>query len=137
MLFRSSVGKSAIEKGSVLLLDDEDSILVPTATYFRSLGFNVDTARETEEAEALIEHRTYDLAVLDLRVGPVGGAAGLDVLREMRRRQSATSVIVLSAYISPEVEAEAWALGANGVLCKPQPLPDLARFAFRLMEGER
>src|SRR5215467_3859445 len=105
--------------------DDEDSILVPTATYFRSLGFNVDTARETEEAEALIEHRTYDLAVLDLRVGPVGGAAGLEVLREMRRRQSATSVIVLSAYISPEVEAEAWALGANGVLCKPQPLPDL------------
>jgi DNA-binding response OmpR family regulator len=132
-----SVGKSAIEKGSVLLLDDEDSILVPTATYFRSLGFNVDTARETEEAEALIEHRTYDLAVLDLRVGPVGGAAGLEVLREMRRRQSATSVIVLSAYISPEVEAEAWALGADGVLCKPQPLPDLARFAFRLMEGER
>ena len=130
-----SVRKSAIEKGSVLLLDDEDSILVPTATYFRSLGFNVDTARETEEAEALIEHRTYDLAVLDLRVGPVGGAAGLDVLREMRRRHSATSVIVLSAYISPEVEAEAWALGANGVLCKPQPLPDLARFAFRLMEG--
>jgi DNA-binding response OmpR family regulator len=132
-----SVGKPAIEKGSVLLLDDEDSILVPTATYFRSLGFNVDTARETEEAEALIEHRTYDLAVLDLRVGPVGGAAGLEVLREMRRRQSATSVIVLSAYISPEVEAEAWALGADGVLCKPQPLPDLARFAFRLMEGER
>jgi DNA-binding response OmpR family regulator len=132
-----SVRKSEIEKGSVLLLDDEDSILVPTATYFRSLGFNVDTARETEEAEALIEHRTYDLAVLDLRVGPVGGAAGLEVLREMRRRQSATSVIVLSAYISPEVEAEAWALGADGVLCKPQPLPDLARFAFRLMEGER
>jgi DNA-binding response OmpR family regulator len=130
-----SVRKSEIEKGSVLLLDDEDSILVPTATYFRSLGFNVDTARETEEAEALIEHRTYDLAVLDLRVGPVGGAAGLEVLREMRRRQSATSVIVLSAYISPEVEAEAWALGANGVLCKPQPLPDLARLAFRLMEG--
>jgi two-component system, OmpR family, response regulator len=132
-----SMHKSAIGKGSVLLLDDEDSILVPTATYFRSLGFNVDTARETEEAEALIEHRTYDLAVLDLRVGPVGGAAGLAVLREVRRRQSATSVIVLSAYISPEVEAEAWSLGADGVLCKPQPLPDLARFAFRLMEGER
>jgi DNA-binding response OmpR family regulator len=120
-----------------LLLDDEDSILVPTATYFRSLGFTVDTARETEEAEALIEHRSYDLAVLDLRVGPVGGAAGLDVLREVRRRHSAASVIVLSAYISPEVEAQAWALGADGVLCKPQSLPDLARLAFTLMESER
>src|SRR5262245_38407066 len=121
----------------MLLLDDEDSILVPTATYFRSLGFDVDTARETEEAEALIEHRRYDLAVLDLRVGPVGGAAGLEVLREVRRRHEDTSVIVLSAFISPEVEAQAWALGADGVLCKPQSLPDLARFAFTLIGSER
>jgi len=129
--------KPGVAKGSVLLLDDEDSILVPTATYFRSLGFSVDTARESEEAEALIEHRSYDLAVLDLRVGPVGGTAGLEVLREVRRRHKATSVIVLSAYISPEVEAEAWALGANGVLCKPQSLPDLARFALTLIGSER
>ena len=73
-------------RGHVLLLDDEESILVPTAAYFRSLGFVVDTAREAEEADALVQHRRYDLAVLDLRVGPVGGTAGLDVLREVRRR---------------------------------------------------
>lgn len=124
-------------KRYVLLLDDEESILVPTATYFRNLGFAVDTAREAEEADALVQHRRYDLAILDLRVGPVGGAAGLDVLREVRRRHQTTSVIVLSAYISPEVEAAAWALGANGVLCKPQSLPDLARFAVALIESER
>jgi DNA-binding response OmpR family regulator len=124
-------------KRYVLLLDDEDSILVPTATYFRNLGFAVDTAREAEEADALVQHRRYDLAILDLRVGPVGGTAGLDVLREVRRRHQSTSVIVLSAYISPEVEAEAWALGANAVLCKPQSLPDLARFAVALIGSER
>jgi DNA-binding response OmpR family regulator len=122
---------------SVLLLDDEESILVPTARYFRNLGYSVDTAREAEEAEALVQHRCYDLAVLDLRVGPIGGTAGLDVLREVRRRHLTTRVIVLSAYISPEVEAEAWALGANGVLCKPQPLPALACLASALMRVGR
>jgi hypothetical protein len=35
-------------------------------------------------------------------------------------------VTVLSAYISYEVELEAWALGADSVLCKPQPLPGCA-----------
>lgn len=117
----------------VLLLDDEESILLPTATYFRSRGCEVDTAREPEEAEALVHHRSYDLAILDLRVAAVGGAAGLEVLREIRRHDETTHVIVLSAYISSEVEEEAWALGASSVLCKPQPLPGLAELAFSLM----
>ena len=117
----------------VLLLDDEESILLPTAAYFRSRGCEVDTAREPEEAEALVQHRGYDLAILDLRVGAVGGAAGLEVLRELRRQDDTTHVIVLSAYISSEVEEEAWALGASSVLCKPQPLPGLADLAFSLM----
>jgi DNA-binding response OmpR family regulator len=121
----------------VLLLDDEDSILQPTATYFRRHGCEVDTAREPEEAEALIQHRSYDLAILDLRVNAVGGAAGLEVLRELRRHDEATSVIVLSAYISSEVESEAWALGADSVVSKPQPLPDLAQMALALIGSKR
>jgi CheY-like chemotaxis protein len=117
----------------VLLLDDEEAVLLPTARYFRSLGCTVDVAREAEEAEALVSHRHYDLAILDLRVTRFGGTEGLEVLREIRRRDHATSVIVLSAYISLEVEEEARALGADGVLRKPQPLPDLAHLAFALM----
>jgi CheY-like chemotaxis protein len=121
----------------VLLLDDEEAILVPTARYFRSLGCTVDMAREPEEAEALVSHRRYDLAILDLRVTRFGGTEGLEVLREIRRRDHGTSVIVLSAYISPEVEEEARALGADGVIRKPQPLPELAHLAFALMGATR
>jgi CheY-like chemotaxis protein len=121
------------EARRVLLLDDEAAVLMPTARYFRSLGCTVDVAREPEEAEALVLHRHYDLAILDLCVTRFGGTEGLEVLREIRRRDHRTSVILLSAYISPEVEEEARALGADGVLRKPQPLPDLAHLAFALM----
>src|SRR4029453_16662689 len=44
----------------------------------------------------------------------------------IRRRDHRTSVIVLSAYMSTDMEAEARALGAAAVLRKPQSLPDLA-----------
>ena len=121
----------------MLLLDDEEAVLLPTAHYFRGLGCTVDVAREPEEAEALISHRRYDLAVLDVRVTRYGGTEGLEVLREIRRRDHRTIVIVLSAYISPEVEAEARALGAGGVLRKPHPLPDLAHLALALMGAHR
>lgn len=114
---------------SVLLLDDEEAILVPTAAYFRALGFRVDTARESEEAGALVQNQRYDLAILDLRVSEYGVAEGLAVLREIRERDAGTSVVVLSAYVSPELEALARALGADEVLHKPQPLRALLAFA--------
>jgi CheY-like chemotaxis protein len=121
----------------LLLLDDEEAILLPTAKYFRSLGWTVDLAREAEEGEALISHRHYDLAILDVRVSRFGGTGGLELLREIRRRDHHTSVIVLSAYMSTDMEAEARALGAAAVLRKPQSLPDLAHLALTAMEGRR
>jgi DNA-binding response OmpR family regulator len=129
-----SAGSGATQ---VLLLDDEEAILVPTAKYFRSLGWSVDMARESEEGEALISHRRYDLAILDVRVTRLGGTGGLELLREIRRRDHHTSVIVLSAYVSPDMEAEARAMGAAAVLRKPQSLPDLAHLALTVMEEHR
>ena len=117
----------------VLLLEDEEAILVPTARYFRALGCHVDAAAGPDEAEAFIDARRYDLAILDLRVTRFGGAEGLDVLRAIRRRDRDTRVILLSAYVSPDVEQEAHALGVDSVLRKPQPLPDLAHLASVLM----
>jgi DNA-binding response OmpR family regulator len=103
------------------------------ARYFQHLGFTVDMASEAEEAEALISHRHYDLAILDLRLTKFSDASGLQVLRELRRRASTTRVVILSAYASPEAEAEAMQLGADAVLRKPQPLPDLAQLALSLV----
>ena len=117
----------------ILLLDDERAILTPMARYFGKLGFTVDMASEAEEAEALISHRRYDLAILDLRLTKFSDAAGLDVLREIRKRDHWTNVIILSAYASPEAEEEAIKLGADAVLRKPQPLPELAQMALALM----
>lgn len=133
----SSPRSAAGDPRHLLLMDDERAILVPTATYFRNLGFEVDLAQEPEEALALIQHRRYDLAVLDLHVTPYGGAEGLEVLREIRRRDHGTKVILLSAYISPEVEGEARVLGGDAVLQKPQPLPDLAQIVFALLGASR
>src|SRR5262249_52867398 len=47
----TSPGPTAASSGAgrqLLLLDDEEAILVPTARYFRSLGWMVDLAQEPE-----------------------------------------------------------------------------------------
>jgi CheY-like chemotaxis protein len=119
----------------ILLLDDEGAIQAPLVRYFARLGCRVEAAVEAEEAEALVAHNRYDLAIVDLRLGSFGDAEGLDVLREIRRRSRTTDVIVLSAYVSPEVEEEALQLGAAAVVRKPQALPDLAQLVLVMMES--
>lgn len=117
----------------LLLLDDEESILVPVAEYFEHLGWSVVAAREPEEAEALLEHDGFDLVILDLWVTRFG-TEGLEVLRALRERGHWMPVIVLTGYASEEVEAEARCCGADAVLKKPQPLADIAQLALLLTE---
>ncbi|HKC12642.1 MAG TPA: response regulator [Vicinamibacteria bacterium] len=124
---------SAIAKKRILLLDDERAILVPIARYFQNLGCCVEIAEGADEAIALIRERSYDLAMLDVRLSRLGGVEGLEVLRELRKKAGQTRVIMLSAYVSAEVEEEAFRVGADAVLRKPQPLADLAKLAFGLM----
>jgi two-component system, OmpR family, response regulator len=113
----------------LLLLDDEEAILRPMAKYFRDLGWEVVATREPEEAEAVLETERFDAAILDLALGRFW-RGGLDVLRSLRHDHRFLPVIVLSAFASPEVEAEARRLGAEAVLRKPVPLPDLAKIVL-------
>jgi DNA-binding response OmpR family regulator len=118
----------------LLLLDDEDAIRVPVSRYFRNMGWSVVAAQEPEEAEALLEHRRFDLVILDLWVTRFG-TEGLEVLRSLRKRDPWTPVIVMSAHVTEEVEAEARSCGADAVLRKPLPLPDVAQVAIALRDA--
>jgi DNA-binding response OmpR family regulator len=110
----------------LLILEDEEAILRPMARYFTTLGWEVVAAREPEEAEALFEHSRFDLVVLDLGLTSFG-REGLSVLGSLRARDPHLPVVVLSGYLSPEVEAEARRLGADAILQKPYPLLGLAQ----------
>jgi DNA-binding response OmpR family regulator len=114
----------------VLIVDDDPTVTTPVVRYFRSLGHTVHSAAEAEEAGALIATGRYDAAIFDLRLTNLGGAEGLELLREIRERDAVVRVVVLSAYVSAEARAEALRLGATCVLQKPHPLPELARLAL-------
>jgi DNA-binding response OmpR family regulator len=120
----------------VLIVDDEETLLFAMARYFRRLGCQVVTAGEKEEAQALLGKRRFDLVILDLALTS-WGAEGLDVLSELRYASAGTAVIVLSALVGPDIEADALRRGADAVLTKPQPLAEVARVAVRIMRRKQ
>lgn len=105
--------------------------------YFSDGGFVVDTAREIEEAEQLIENGNYAVLIQDLRMGIGKGLNGLQVIKFARSHDPDMRIVVLTAHGSSEVESEARTQGVDAFLKKPQPLSQVAQVIRGLVESPR
>ena len=117
----------------ILVVDDEEAILFAIKEYFSAHGYDVDCARELEEAEALLGFIQYAAVIADLRMTGINGAEGLELVSYVRERSQTTRIIILTAYGCPEVEGEAMKRGVDVFLHKPKPLPELAQIVFGLL----
>jgi len=86
------------------------------------LGYQVDTAHDGLSALELVRQNTYDVALLDLKMP---GMSGLELYRQIKKLQSGTVAMVVTAYASSGTAEEALAAGAWHVLSKPVDLPRL------------
>jgi CheY-like chemotaxis protein len=121
-----------INSKRILVVDNEEGILFAVKRYLTGAGFQVDCARELEEAEALAAYVEYDLVIADLSLSERGSTEGLEILRYIRQCRPRTRMILLTAYGSPAVEKEALRRGCDAVLHKPKPLADIVQIASRL-----
>ncbi len=121
----------------VLIVDDKEPILKAMAKYFRAHDYIVDSAREQEEAEAMLTHSDYSIVIADLRLTGINGTEGLNIVRFARQRWPNMRLILLTAYGSPEIEQEARCCGVDVFLHKPIPMGELAQVVSELLEGKR
>jgi CheY-like chemotaxis protein len=123
--------------GRVLVVDDEGTILFAVGEFLSRLGFEVHTASEREEAEALLAHVAYVGLIADLRLLGSDSREGLEVIAAARERSRDIRIILLSAFTCPELELEARLRGADAVLRKPRPLAEVASCLIGLLEGRQ
>lgn len=115
-------------RGPILIVDDEETVLFAMHDYFGTLGYEVDCATDLATAKALLHERAYPLVITDLRLGGCDNQEGLEVVTCARGRYPSAQIVLLTAYGSPALTADAQRLGADAVLNKPMPLPKLAQF---------
>jgi DNA-binding response OmpR family regulator len=117
----------------MLIVDDEESITFAVGRYFTRLGFEVESARTLGQAQGLLRRVKYDIVLVDLRLSDAHRNEGFDVLSLVRESSPGTRMVLLTAYASPQVQSEAFDLGADAVLRKPQTLMALADVVSRLL----
>src|SRR5215813_1608088 len=113
MLVGGDEGEGNEQMPRMLIVDDEESICFSMSEYFSLHGYRVDTAREMEEAEKLIEATDYKVVIQDLRLGTNRNPDGLEMIRLIRDQNPQTRIVVLTAYGSVEMEDEARRCGAD------------------------
>ena len=101
---------------SILLVDDDEVLRERLATAIRARGYEVRTAASSADAIKEAEKESPEMAVVDLRMP---GGSGLELLRELRKHDPHTRVLVLTGYGSIATAVEAVRDGAVGYLPKP------------------
>ena len=100
----------------ILIIDDEPVLQDVLATLLRREGFQVVQATTGAEGLRLAEEGETDLALLDLMLPD---RPGLEVLKELKRRDPEVVVVVITAYSSVESAIAAMREGAFHYIPKP------------------
>ena len=109
-----------MSKANILVVDDQDSIRHFVSKALEEDGYTVMTTGSIRESRQVLEREIPDLAILDFKL-PDG--TGIELLREIKRMQPEVSVILMTAFESPEVRAEARRLKVDKYVRKPFDLP--------------
>jgi two-component system, response regulator RegA len=105
-----------VAERSVLLVDDDRTLLSGLERFLRGRGLDVSSAATPAEALALARQRRPQLAVLDLCIGE---DSGLELLRELKTELPEVVVIFLSGYAAVPQAVQALHQGAFDFLQKP------------------
>lgn len=120
------------EKGVILVVDDEKEVTMSLKGFFAALGYDMLTALDGNEALKVIDSiKNLDLILLDVRMP---GVDGIQVLKHLRKINSKTKVIIITAY-DKEVKKEVEKIGIDGFFSKPIDLTSLIERIRYLIES--
>jgi two-component system, cell cycle sensor histidine kinase and response regulator CckA len=123
-------------KGTVLLVDDDESVRAVGRKMLERIGFTVVTASDGAEAIARFRERADDIicAIVDLTMPHVDGA---ETFRELRRMRPGVRVILSSGYNEQDVTQRFVGKGLAGFIQKPYQLSTLVAVLQEVLEKSR
>src|SRR5215469_8701838 len=121
-------------KGSILVVDDEIEIREGLEALLTSEGFEVTPAETGEAGLQRLEDRPFDLMLLDVSLPDRNG---LELLREIRRRDPNLSIILITAFGSIDMARAAFKGGAQDFITKPWSNDELIAQVSVAIEGRR
>jgi len=122
--------------GTVLLVDDEETVRAIAKAMLGKIGLDVIVARDGQEAVDLFRqrHRDIDCVILDLTMPRMDGEQTFEALRRIRPD---ARVIISSGYGEQEIAQRFAGRDIAGAIRKPYELHTLAAVLNQVLSGSR
>ena len=112
-----------------LLIDDEVGYVYVLSKRLSKRGFEVGKASSGSEAFQILRQRSFDVAILDLKMTDMDG---IEVLKVLKKMAPELVVIMLTGHGSAKAAHEGIRLGAYDYLTKPCETEELIK---KIMEA--
>lgn len=119
---------------SILIADDDELVLESLSDCLMDAGYRTTAADSVSGALDLLEKKSFDVVVTDLRLGL---DSGFDILRYCKKRRPETAIIVISGYGTAELALQAIREGAFDFLTKPVLDSELRSTIHRALEKNK
>ena len=122
-----------MERATVLLADDEDTLRKNLAQVLQEEGFDVIACADGSAALRALKSASVDAVITDLRMP---GISGIELIDHVRRLAPNAAIIVITAYGEVETAVQALKKGARDYICKPLNFDELIFRLKRLLDHE-
>lgn len=119
-------------KDTVLIADDDRTLVTLVAAFLRTKGFDVIPAFDSMQAMMGIRRSEPKAVILDINMP---GGTGIEVVRKMKAmtKMAQIPVVILTGSHDRKLADEARGLGASEFLSKPVDLPMLYAALLRAL----
>lgn len=125
-----------LAKRSILIVDDEDSVLQTLRMVFENEGYDVSTAGSCREAlQVLSNGKSFDAVITDLNMESED--IGLEVARAAVKHKPKPAVVICTGFASLDNSKESLKMGVDYMAHKPVELTALISALNRLIARER
>jgi two-component system response regulator HydG len=122
------------EKASILIVDDDESICRTLSLYLKTQGYETDLAMTGREAIKKTKKKTYDVALLDIKLPDMEGT---ELLKAMRKTTPKMIKIMVTGYPTLGNAVEALKLNADDYIMKPVAPEELVKTITRKLEKRK
>src|SRR2546427_2634875 len=119
---------------TILVVDDDPDVLEVLKDRLESLGYRVLATANGKESLELLEKQNPQMALLDIEMPDM---SGIEVLKEIRKREIDVTVVMITAHGTIERAVQAMKAGAYDFIHKPFEPDHVALIVQKALERER
>lgn len=114
------------DQATVLIVEDEDIARKNLEHILAKIGYEVISVNSGRKAIGLIQSKSLDLVITDLKMEQVDG---MQVLRKAKELQPYTEVIMITGYATVDSSVQAMREGAYYYIAKPYKIDEVRKIA--------